>query len=282
MKTSNRILSKIARFILFATDSKRVIRYIIRKTGIGDFLFKLDYDGFTRTEYAYGTYHAALQAKSLGIESISVIEFGVAGGKSLLELEKIACMVEDLTKVKINVYGFDAGTGLPEPDDYRDLPFMWQKGFYQMNFEKLITRLSRAKLIIGDVGETSIKFFETNSPPPIGFISFDLDYYSSTKKAMQIFNSNHQNFLPRVFCFFDDCIGSDWDIVCEYTGELLAINEFNKEHNDMKICKINGLRYKRKFDLLWTDEMYVLHSFNHALYSKNIFSVNEMQLPLGE
>ena len=48
-----------------------------------------------------------------------MLEFGVAGGAGLLSLERIAELVEGLTGVEIEVHGFDTGTGLPAPKDYR-------------------------------------------------------------------------------------------------------------------------------------------------------------------
>src|SRR3989442_47546 len=47
--------------------------------------------------------------KTLGYTRISVLEFGVAGGRGLLNLEYHAQPVESLLSIEIDVYGFDAG-----------------------------------------------------------------------------------------------------------------------------------------------------------------------------
>jgi hypothetical protein len=53
--------------------------------------------------------------KTLGHERISVIEYGVAGGNGLRMLEEHAKKIESILGVKIEVYGFDTGKGLPQP-----------------------------------------------------------------------------------------------------------------------------------------------------------------------
>ncbi len=35
-------------------------------------------------------------------------------------------------------------------------------------------------------------------------LAFDLDYYSSTKTALQLFEGGPESRLPRVYCYFDD------------------------------------------------------------------------------
>lgn len=259
---------------------KFIAQNIIRILNFNSYERKLNYEIMPYPNYAYGTYQAALQAKALGIESISVIEFGVAGGNGLVALENIAQDVEEAVGVKISVYGFDSGEGLPEILDYRDLPYVWQKGFFKIDVELLLARLKKAKLILGDVKDTAKTFAQIENPAPIGFISFDLDYYSSTAEAFQLFDEPNNLFLPRVFCYFDDCIGGDYELHSEFTGELLLIKEFNHKNDKRKLAKINGLRYKRIFESRWNDVMYVLHSFDHHLYCKNINPLKDRQNPL--
>src|SRR5215207_7877301 len=140
---------------------------------------KLRVRSITRSQYGFGLLQAGRLAKRIGIPRMSAIEFGVAGGNGLLALEDHARFVTRETAVEIDVYGFDSTVGLPAPDDYRDMPYAWEQGFYAMDVEKLQSRLRSAKLLIGDVRET-VQHFGENNAAPIGFISFDLDYYSST------------------------------------------------------------------------------------------------------
>lgn len=198
----------------------------------------------------------------------------MAGGNGLIALEKIAADVSRSLQIDISVFGFDGGEGMPNPAGYRDLPHVWENGYYRMDRAALENRLTSAKLIIGDVKET----LKTFTPPsPIGFVSFDLDYYSSTKNAFTVFELDH---LPRAYCYFDDII---WpEIAChnEYIGELCAIREFNTEHPNAKLCPIHGLRNMRLRAAGWNDHIYAFHDFLHPLYCVNINRPEYGQLPL--
>ncbi len=228
---------------------------------------KLRVRSITRSQYGFGLLQAGRLAARLGMKRISAIEFGVAGGNGLLGLENHARSVTRETGVEIEIYGFDSGSGLPAPDDYRDMPYAWEQGFYAMDVEKLRNRLTSAKLVLGDVRETVPSFGESN-PAPIGFISFDLDYYSSTTAALRILDLPFETLLPRVFCYFDDVAGGPAYCYNEFTGELLAINEFNQAHEDRKLARIAGLRHNfRSLPALWHEQMYVAHLFKHPHYN---------------
>ena len=56
----------------------------------------------------------------------------MAGGRGILYLEYHAKEIEKIYNIKIDIYGFDTGYGLPEPKGYRDLPYIWKKGFFEM------------------------------------------------------------------------------------------------------------------------------------------------------
>lgn len=260
-----------------------LVVFFIRKLPY-DFMFRLRMamDGVHRPYYAYGLLQAANQAKSLGVKRISAIEFGVAAGHGLLELERLSYHITRITGVAIEVYGFDLAKGLPQPADYRDLPFIWQKGFYVMDVMALESRLRpTTKLLLGNVKKTAQAFIKGNISP-IGFVSFDLDYYTSTKDAFAIFKATDNKLLPRVFCYFDDIIGSDEEVVSDYAGELLAIAEFNKNNKMKKIAKLKGLIHKRVIQSPWCDMIYVLHNFNHKDYNSYIFHKKDRQSSLSE
>lgn len=234
------------------------------------FAERIAYDAFPRPYYAYGVYHAALQAKALGIDTISVYEFGVGWGFGLIELEKVAAMVEQETSVSIHVYGFDTGSGMPESIDYRDMPNVWQPTFFQMDVEKLKSNLTRAKLVLGNVRDTVSDFIDRERPAPIGFVALDVDYYSSATDVLRLFDAHESFMLPRVYCYVDDIIGDDWEIHCEHVGELLAIKEFNEQHAKRKLSKIYGFMVRRKIWAPWNEQMFVMHAFDHSLYCKYI------------
>lgn len=220
-----------------------------------------------RPNYAWGVAHAAALAQALGIRHISVIELGVAGGNGLIALEAVARETCELSGVDISVYGFDTGIGLPKPTDYRDMPNHFCEGSFPMDSEKLRRRLVKAKLILGLVENTIPQFIASN-PPPIGFIAFDLDLYSSTKQAIRLLEGNEKSLLPRVYCYFDDILGHSYS---EFTGELLAISEFNSSHPLRKISKINGMSYLVPAFCrphCWVEQFYMAHIFDHKLYGE--------------
>src|SRR5437588_5794068 len=166
-------------------------------------------------QYLWGTMCAAGLASALEQDGITVIEFGVAGGNGLLELERVAAWVERRSGVRIDVVGFDTGTGLPQPRDYRDVPNLWSEGYYPMDPAALRGRLEKARLELGAVADT-VPAFLARRPAPIGFVSFDLDLYSSTTEALRIFDAEPALLLPRVVCYFDDIIGFSHG---DFTGE---------------------------------------------------------------
>ena len=221
-----------------------------------------------RPSYTWGLMHAALLAKALHLERISAIEFGVAGGNGLVALERAATKLERAIGVGIDVHGFDTGQGLPRPTDYRDTPSVYTESTYKIDAYRLRARLERTTLHLGLVADTVTDFLATG-PPPVGFISFDLDYYSSTVAAFKVLEADHARVLPRIHCYFDDIMG----LTCsEFTGERLAIAEFNTTHGLRKISLIPGLRYflaRPYSQQQWSEMMYLAHFFDHPLYGKS-------------
>ncbi len=244
------------------------------------FVEALAWDKLERTWLAYGVMQAALQAKALGIPAISVVEVGVAGGNGLVLLEQYAERVERATSVRCHVIGFDTGEGLPKPVDYRDLPYIWQPGSFRMDVAGLKNRLRRAQLILGDVAQTVPNAMAADGVPPIGFVSFDLDFYSSTMEAFRLLEQVPDRLLPRVLCYLDDCIGDDWELHSEFAGELLAVKDFNRAHPARKIAPIYGLRHKRRRAAAWNDMMFVMHCFEHPRYNDHVHPNRDWHLPL--
>jgi hypothetical protein len=216
-------------------------------------------------DYIWGVLCGADLAKKLGIGRISVVEFGVAGGTGLVRLEEIAFAVEEMYGITIDVFGFDSGSGLPKPRDYRDLPHLWDEGYYPMDEERLKKRLKKTKLMLGFVKETVSKFIKSG-PPPIAFIAFDLDLYSSTMDAFGLLEADTKLFLPRIHSYFDNIFGYS---LGDFNGERLAIEDFNGSHELRKISKIYGLNYFIGNTSQWVEKTYMIHIFDHPLYGKN-------------
>ena len=234
-------------------------------------------------QYAYGVFGAVELAARLGMSAVTFIELGVAGGNGLVELERLAFEVGGDRDVVPQVVGFDLGTGMPPPVDHRDVPYAWREGFFRMDEQVLRSHLRHADLLLGDVGLTGPKFMAT-TPAPIGFVSFDLDYYSSTVAAFEALleSDDYERYLSRVLCYFDDTVGPHAEMHSEFTGELLAIGEFNQKHQRRKLARISGLRYKvMPFDGPWVSGMFVLHLFDHPRYNDYVFPEEDRQFPVS-
>ena len=218
-----------------------------------------------RQNYTWAVLHAANLAKALGLKRISAIEFGVAGGKGLISLERTAEEVEEIMGVAVEVYGFDTGTGLPKPADSRDLPNLYEENTYPMDQSALQGRLKKARLILGLIEKTLPSFIDSG-PAPVGFVAVDVDLYSSTRQALHLLEAGQNILLPRVHCYFDDIMGFTF---ADFNGERLAIKEFNESHNMRKISPIHSLRYfvpKTMEDSVWVEGMYMAHILDHDLY----------------
>lgn len=226
--------------------------------------------------YRWGVLSAAAVAETLGYERITAVEFGVAGGNGLLALEECARQATELSGVDIDVVGFDTGTGLPKPTDYRDLPQLWGEGDYAMDADALRRRLHGAQLLLGLVKDT-VGSFIASRPAPIGFISFDMDMYSSTVDAFAVFEASLDIVMPRVVCYFDDIIAFSHN---DFAGERLAISEFNERNDMRKISRIYGLRFVLDLQQWWTEHMYMAHFFEHPKYNDFDGSNKLRQLPL--
>ena len=239
----------------------RLISYILVKS-FARSIHTIDLWGaVARPHYFAGVLAAAKQALSEDVPEISVFEFGVAGGSGLIELQKYSDAIERQTGINIYVYGFDTGEGLPELiGDYRDHPDQWRVGDYKMDVKNLEMRLTdRTELRLGAIKDTVPQFMSQNKIP-VGFISCDVDTYSSTTDILRILSLPNKKMLKRVFMYFDDI---DFVISHRFAGELLAIDEFNSSNSLVKIDRWRGIQVDRVFlEHLWLDKMFIAHDLD--------------------
>ncbi|MDR3538133.1 MAG: hypothetical protein P4L71_16690 [Acetobacteraceae bacterium] len=229
----------------------------------GKLRHRIAFDLVVRQQFAFPILYAAEQAAARNIRRISIVEFGVASGSGLLNMCTIAADVMRATGVEIEVYGFDSTTGMPTPIDHRDHPEHWQEGDFPMDVDRLQQALPPfAHLLIGDVESTIPAFLATLSPEaPLAFVSLDLDYYSSTKKALEAFKGPPGLYMPSVVVYLDDIVEDSTNPWC---GENLAIREFNEETELRKIAPFPLLRTKRIFkNARWIDQIYLLQVLDH-------------------
>ena len=233
-------------------------RYAVKRFG-NSIREKARWDAIARPHYLAGILAAADQAAQEKVETICAIEFGVARGDGLVTMQEYAAAVERETGIRVLVYGFDSGEGLPGLDGgFRDHPDQWRSGDYRMNEAALRAQLtSSTELVLGDVRETVPRFVDETQPAPVGFLAMDLDLYSSTQAALQILSLPKKRMLRRVPMYFDDV---RYFFNHRFAGELLAINEFNDFVRDTKIDVWHGLSDGRVFyESPWLRKMYVAH-----------------------
>ena len=227
----------------------------------GNFTKKIDYDLIPRQPYAFGLNEAFKGALKVGAKEIIIIEFGVAAGAGLFNLDYIASKLSKIYGVDYQIVGFDTGKGMPDAIDYRDHPEKYRKGDFPSLKLQEAELPKNTRVIYGEINETVSSFLNSNEmKTKIAFVSIDVDYYSSTKDCLKLFEIDSNFFLPSTILYLDDVNNIDHNAYC---GELLAINEFNEENKIRKIVKMTQLRNWRIFkNALWIDQMYFLHIFD--------------------
>jgi hypothetical protein len=230
----------------------------------GSYRAKVAFDLIVRQQYAFPILFAADEAKRHGYKKVTIVELGVASGAGLLTMCRIAEATTKATGIEFRIVGFDGGKGMPPAIDYRDHPEMFQEGDYPMaDFAGLKRVLpANAELIIGDVAETAPAFAKTlTADAPLGFVAVDVDYYSAAKASLPILDGAASSYLPVVPIYLDDIaeFGAN-----PWTGEELAVNEFNAEHDLRKIAPFNFLRERRIFkNPQWIGQMFSAHIHDH-------------------
>ena len=145
-----------------------------------------------------------------------------------------------------------------------------------MDVPLIKTRLKKATLVLGDIKDTSKDFFDKYNPAPIAAIVYDFDFYSSTVASFNMLEADERYYLPRLFCCFDDTVGSEIELYNDYTGVRLAINEFNQDNSDIKF----GLPYyllAREVVESWYHKIWICHFLKHSKYNEFI-STEDQQL----
>jgi hypothetical protein len=244
----------------------------------GSYRTKIDFDLVIRPQHAYSLLTIADQAKLLGYERVSIFEFGVAAGSGLINLQEIAKKITQETGIGFDIYGFDTGSGMPPPESYKDHPEIYQAGDFPMDFEKLSQKLeTNTKLILGPISESMTRFLEMDfSKAPIGFVSIDVDYYSSTVDALKLLSHSAESMLPQVILYLDDLEYLSHNSWC---GEQAAVNEFTIANPMRPIEKHAFLRGYRIFkNARWIDHIYQCHILDHAI--RNQLKPNRTQVVL--
>ena len=257
-------------------------RALVRKTRAlypysGEFL--ADFNAIERPHYAYCMLGAARLAARLGVDRISAVEFGVAGGNGLKFMCDFANEVRRTTGVAVECIGFDNGKGMPEPQGPEDLPYWFKAEQYKMDVAALQASVPSARLILGEISDTVADFAKREQPAPIGAIMNDVDYYSSTMASFGLLRQAKErpgSFLPRLFMYFDDIIGSEIEMYGPFNGQLAAIGDFNAEQEDCKIHLNQNLLPLNHLSFRY--QIYYAHLLSHPDYCRYIGGSQQLDL----
>jgi hypothetical protein len=211
-----------------------------------------------RHHYALSLAHGVMQAIMCGYHRISAVELGVAHGGGLFDLCKAAAFFRDECQIDIQVWGIDNAAGLPPLTSYKDHPEIWHPEQFKMQSPDKITEKlpAFAHLLIGDVGDMVQQFFHESYGSRLGFVSIDLDYYSSTKRALPLLAGDPNAYIPIVPVYVDDV-----NVLLSYNtwcGEAAAIAEFNQQQEFRKIEPKPNFRIHN---------FHVCHVFDHPIRS---------------
>lgn len=200
----------------------------------------------THPSYGILLVHALWQARLCGYDRIAVVEFGVASGRGITALRQYINKFAPQFGVTVDLIGFDSGRGLPPVRDYRDHPEIWQQGEYA-------SHCADPAVIFGDVSVTLPQLVDSWPDTKLAFVSLDLDLYSSTVSALQIFQMPPDRYLPTVLVHLDDA--HTHLTMNPWCGAELAICEFNSKHH---LRKIEQKHYR------WNlDNFYAMHVLDH-------------------
>ncbi len=228
----------------------------------GGFRAKVAFDLVERRRYAMPLLKAADYAAGLGIGKIYALEFGIAAGAGLANLAWLAEQVTAETGVAIGIVGFDAGTGMPPPVDYRDYPEEFVAGDFPLPDRAALERSLPAgvRVVYGPVAETTRDFVATLDAP-VGFAVMDLAYYSSTVEALCALEGPAERYLPMTLVYLG---AIRIDNANPAVGELAAVRDFNARHPHRQIHPFTSLRDKRIFRrAAWLEQIHTLHVLDH-------------------
>tara|TARA_Y100001960_G_scaffold167353_1_gene175797 strand:- start:1340 stop:2155 length:816 start_codon:yes stop_codon:yes gene_type:complete len=257
----------------FTTKNKNIYQNYKKNPNKFDYLDLIKKGILPRPHYALGLLLAAQQAKDLGYKSVKIIELGCYNFDGIIDLEYFTNDIKEFLDIDFEIFGFTMKEGLPQNNENSfDRLYRWSIGDYPLISKKNYNNIKFSEIYFGDIKNTIHKFkkdtIENLKISPIGFIIFDLDYYTSTKIALSLLNMKEDFYIPRPYLYFDDHSFSS-----KYEGERKAIMEFNKINN-YKISDIYELA--EQLSILWSKWLFLgkrfktINYFNHEKYNNRV------------
>ena len=131
--------------------------------------------------------------------------------------------------------------------------------------QTLINRIgNRAELVFGDIADTVDGFIASLSPQaPLGFISVNVDIYSSTRSALRCLMGPADRYTPAVAVYLDD-VG--FYFANRWCGERRAVEEFNAAGEHRKIDR--DYCVAKRSPEPWHTHTFVAHILDHDIRKK--------------
>jgi hypothetical protein len=129
----------------------------------------------------------------------------------------------------------------------------------------LVRRIEgRARLIFGDINYTIEQLKPLLSPNnPLGFVAIDVTLYSATAGALRCLEWAPDLYPLGVSMCFDD---TQFFFANEWSGELLAMKEFNARNEHRKIGEDRSLPVRRPPQHMgWYRSMFICHVLDHEI-----------------
>jgi hypothetical protein len=178
------------------------------------------------TPSGYGT---AFPGAGNPLSSYTMLEFGVAGGRTL----QLMLHLRDVWLRRMNlenhvfVLGFDTFEGLPE-ERTGDTSAPWRSGDFhgdELEIQRYLEQMGFADftLVKGPFSDTLPARIDLLRASPPVFVSVDCDYYSSTIDVLDVLLPD---IAPHGCMFYFDDVSIDF--YSDLTGELKAIAEVNR------------------------------------------------------
>jgi O-methyltransferase len=209
---------------------------------------KKDQDTFENWAYNWLQFQNFGFAKDYSPKNV-YYEFGTGWGGTLsgfIEGAKRFCKDYNFDIRKIHIVLFDSFQGLPEIQDSKDDNPEWDKGKFAYSKEYIKNIILERGFPIENVtfiegyfedslNESTMNILRKLPPPSI--VTMDVDYYSSTKLALDFLRP----ILPSGVAFYFDDLFSFF--LHPEMGQVKAINEFNSKMNGTLQQLSNHLNY---------------------------------------
>ena len=249
----------------FLTSNQKIkIRKITKKPNISLIRNEILKGNFPRPQFGLGILMGFLQASQLNYKNISILEFNLLDDEdALIDLINYSKIFESLFKIKTNVFSirynfnFVKKTIFDRKYEFSNIKEKSKK-YYNKKFP--------LNYIDGDNPRKITKIKKALEKAPLAFCSFDLKNNTITNKALKLFKTQKELFLPRAVVYFDHLFKSN-----ENEGEYLSIIDLNRKSKNKKISSLMEL--SEQLSTYWFKWLFlgkrikILASFDHRKYS---------------